>query len=306
MKSQSFSQKSGFRLFLFSLPLLILVFVFAYLPLAGWIIAFFDYHPGVKLSDSTFVGLKYFTSIVSNPIQRQEILRVMTNTLGISFLGILFSPLPAVFALFLVEIKSNAFRKTVQTLTTLPNFISWVIVYSIAWAMLSVEDGFVNRLLIAMNVIDTPINFLTATKHVWLTMTGYGIWKGLGWGAILYIASITSIDREQYEAAIVDGAGRFQSMWYITIPGILPTYFVLLLLAIANIINNGMEQYYIFMNPMNKNSIEVLDLYVYLKGLVGLNISYSTAVGILKSLISIILLFSANGLSKLVRKESIV
>ncbi len=306
IKKYSATQKSGFRLFLLAVPLLALVFVFSYLPLYGWSYAFFDYHAGMKLKDSVFVGLKFFTSIAENPVMRGEITRVLTNTFGINFIGILTSPLPIIFALFLMEIKSSKFRRLVQTLTTLPNFVSWVLVYSIAWAMLSVEDGFVNRLLIAANLIDTPVNFLTSSKHVWLTMTGYGIWKGLGWSAIMYIAAITAIDHEQYEAAYVDGAGRFQSMWHITIPGLLPTYFVLLLLQIANFMNNGMEQYYLFSNPLNKNSIEVLDLYVYLKGLVGQNISYSTAVGILKSVVSIVLLFSANGLSKLVRKESII
>lgn len=306
MKRRTVSQTAGFRLFLFSTPLLFLVFVFSYLPLLGWSFAFVDYRAGVSIFKSNFVGLKYFASIVSNPVQLAEIRRVMTNTLGISLLGLLTSPLPAVFAMFIVEIKSGVFRKVVQTLTTLPNFISWVVVYSIAWSMLSVEDGFVNRLMLSLNLADDPINFLTSTKNIWLTMTGYGLWKGLGWGAIVYIAGITSIDREQYEAATVDGAGRFQSMWYITIPGILPTYFVLLLLQIANFINSGMEQFYIFMNPMNKNSIEVLDLYVYLKGLMGRSISFSTAVGMLKSLISITLLFSANGLSKLIRKQSII
>jgi putative aldouronate transport system permease protein len=122
----------------------------------------------------------------------------------------------------------------------------------------------------------------------------------------MYIAAISSIDFEQYEAAKVDGANRFQCMWHITVPGILPTYFVLLLLTIASFISNGMEQYYLFENPMNKGSIEVLDLYVYNMGMVGQNISYSTAVGVLKSLVSVALLFFANGLSKLLRKESII
>jgi len=300
------TEKAGFRLFLFALPLLLLVFVFAYLPLYGWSYAFFDYHAGMKLKDTTFVGLKYFQSIIANPVSKAEIGRVLLNTLGMSFIGILTSPLPMVFALFLMEIKQKYARKLVQTLTTLPNFISWVLVYSIAWSMFSVQDGFLNRLLITLNIIDEPINFLANSSHIWIQMAAYGIWKGLGWSAIMYMAAIASIDPEQYEAAIVDGAGRFQCMRYITIPGMLPTYFVLLLLSIANFLNSGMEQYYLFMNPMNKNSLEVLDLYVYLKGMVGQNIAYSTAVGMLKSIISIVLLFSANGLSKLIRKESII
>lgn len=300
------AKKSGFRLFLMTVPFLVAVFVFSYLPLYGWSYAFFDYHAGMKLRDCTFVGFKFFRAMVENPISRGEILRVLQNTFGISFLNILVSPLPVIFAIFLMEMKRKRMRSLIQTLTTLPNFISWVLVYSLAWAMFSVEDGFINRLLMATHLIDTEINFLVSSEHVWVTMLAYSLWKTLGWSAIMYIAAITSIDSEQYEAAMVDGANRFQCMWHITVPGVLPTYFVLLLLTIASFINNGMEQYYLFENPMNKGSIEVLDLYVYNMGMVGQNISYSTAVGVLKSLVSVSLLFFANGLSKVIRKESII
>jgi len=306
MMGNTVAKKAGFRLFLFSVPLLIAVFVFAYLPLYGWSYAFFDYHAGMNLKDTEFVGLKFFKSMVDNPISRSEILRVLSNTFGMSFLNILVSPLPAIFALFLMEIRSKHLRNLVQTLTTLPNFVSWVIVYSIAWSMFSVEDGFMNHFLLSAGLINTPINFLASSNHVWLTMLMYSQWKTIGWTAIMYIAAITSIDTEQYEAARVDGANRFQCMWHITVPGMLPTYFVLLLLSIANFLNTGMEQYYMFSNPMNKNSIEVLDLYVYNMGMVGQNISYSTAVGVLKSFVSITLLFFANGMSKVIRKESIL
>ena len=137
-------------------------------------------------------------------------------------------------------------------------------------------------------------------------MLGYSLWKGLGWGAIIFLAAIASIDHEQYEAATVDGAGRFQKMRHVTIPGIMPTFFVLLLLSIANFINSGMEQYFIFQNPLNKDRIEVLDLYVYNQGMVGQSVSYATVVSMLKSLVSVALLFFANALSKVVRKESII
>lgn len=289
-----------------SAPFLLAVFVFSYLPLYGWSYAFFDYHVGMNLADTEFVGLKFFRMMIDNPVSRGEIVRVLQNTFAMSFLGIATSILPVIFAIFIMEIRQNRLRGMIQTFTTLPNFISWVLVYSVAWSIFSVEDGFLNRFLMSLNIIGTEINFLASSDHVWLTMLGYSIWKTLGWSAIMYIAAITSIDSEQYEAAMVDGANRLQSMWNITIPGILPTYFVLLLLSIANFINNGMDQYYVFQNPLNKSSIEVLDLYVYNMGMVGQNISYSTAVGILKSLVSVTLLFFANGLSKAVRKESII
>ena len=279
--------QGGFRLWLLSLPFLILIFLFSYLPLYGWVYALFDYKPGRALLDCKFVGLDNFTRMFADKYALEDIVRVMKNTLGMSLIGIATSGLPMMFAVFLAEIKSKHYRKAVQTLTTIPNFISWVLVYSVAYAMFSVNDGFVNRLLMDLGILDEGINFLASGKHVWLSMWLWGTWKGLGWSAIMYIAALTGIDQEQYEAAAVDGAGRMQKIWHITIPGLLPTYFVLLLLSIANLVNNGMEQYFVFQNAMNKEYIEVLDLYVYNQGMVGINYSYSTAVSILKSIVSV-------------------
>lgn len=288
------------------LPFLLAVFIFSYLPLYGWIYSFFDYKAGFKLLDCNFVGIKHFYALLSNTVLIGDILRVMSNTLAMSFLGILASPLPAIFAILLTEIQSKRSQKIFQTLTTLPNFISWILVYSVAWAMFSVGDGFLNRMLLQFGMIDQEINFMVSSGNTWFTMLAYSIWKSLGWSAIMYIAAISSIDPQLYEASVVDGANRFQRIWHITVPGLLPTYFVLLILSIANFINNGMEQYFVFQNPMNKATIEVLDLYVYNQGMLGQNISFATAVSMLKSLVSIALLFSANWLSKLVRKESIL
>lgn len=297
--------QGGFRLWLLSVPFLILIFLFSYLPLYGWIYALFDYKPGRALLGCEFVGLENFTRMFADKYAFQDIVRVLKNTLGMSLIGIVTSGLPMIFAVFLAEIKNKPYRKAVQTLTTIPNFISWVLVYSVAYAMFSVNDGFVNRLLIELGVIDEGINFLASDDHVWLSMWLWGTWKGLGWSAIMYIAALTGIDQSQYEAAAVDGAGRMQKILHITIPGLLPTYFVLLLLSIANLVNNGMEQYFVFQNAMNKEYIEVLDLYVYNQGMIGINYSYSTAVSILKSIVSVTLLFVANLGSKLTRGESI-
>lgn len=306
LKSKLFIKDPGVRLFLMSLPFLILVFVFSYMPLYGWIYAFYDYKAGFALADCKFVGFKHFLSLVDNPVLLQDVFRVMTNTFAMSFLHILTSPLPMIFAIFLCEMRSKRIKQWVQTLTTLPNFISWVLMYAVMWSMFSVGDGFVNRLLLSSGIIDTPINFLASKDHVWLKMLGYSTWKSLGWGAIIYLAAIASIDQALYEAATVDGAGKFQRIWHITVPGLLPTFFVLLLLTIANLINNGMEQYFVFQNAMNKSSIEVLDLYVYNKGMAGSSISLATAVSMLKSVVSVALLFVANRLSKIVRGESIL
>lgn len=298
--------KNKYKLFLMALPFTLLIFIFSYLPLHGWIYAFFNWSPGFPLTRERFVGLQWFTSIFANPAQTAEVLRVMRNTAAMSLLGIATSALPAVFAIFLLEIKAARLRKWIQVLTTLPNFISWVLVFSFAFSLFSADGGLVNRILVQMGFIDKGINFLASDSHTWLKMCMWGVWKGLGWGAVMYLAAITGIDQGLYEAARVDGAGRFRMIWNITVPGILPTYFVLLLLSIANFINNGLEQYFVFQNAFNRDHIEVLDLYVYNIGMLGSNFSFATAVSMLKSIISIFLLLVANGLSRLVRGEAII
>ena len=278
----------------------------SYLPVYGWIYSFYNYKPGMKLADSTFIGLKNFAMMVSDPFSRSNVLRVLRNTAGISLLGILFSPLSMTLAILLNEVRARSYKKAVQSLTTIPYFIGWVLVYALAFSMLSTNDGFINRLLVSTGVLTDPVNFLASSSHVWLTMVLYGVWKGLGWGAIMYLAAISGISGELYEAARVDGAGRFKCIRYITVPGLMPTFFVLLLLSFANFLNLGMDQYYVFQNAMNKNSIEVVDLYVYNQGIASVNYSFSTAVSMLKSIISIILLFGANYISKIARGQSIV
>ncbi|MDF2987890.1 MAG: transporter periplasmic subunit [Eubacterium sp.] len=295
-----------YKLFLMALPFLVLTFIFSYMPLYGWIYSFFDFRPGIPLKESEFVGLQWFTSMVSNPTQVAEVLRVLKNTIAMSTLGIITSVLPVMFAIFLVEIKTEWFKKVVQILTTLPNFISWVLVYSVAFTLFSTDGGLINRLLMQFGFVDRGINFLASDSHTWLSMILWSTWKGLGWGAIMYLAAIAGIGQELYEAAKVDGAGRFRMIWHITVPGIMSTYFVILLLSIANFINNGMEQYYVFQNQVNKDHIEVLDLYVYNIGMLGTNFSLATAVSMLKSIVSVFLLFIANRMSKLFRGESII
>ena len=305
-KDEEYALEPKYRLFLMILPFLVLIVLFAYLPLAGWRYAFFDYTPGIDLSMDDFVGFKWFRFLVGNPAQRAQIVRVLTNTFALSGIGIATSWLPMVFAIFLSEMRSTKFKRTVQTLTTIPNYISWVLVYGIAFAIFSTE-GFFNWMLSGFGLIDNPGNHLMSGANIWLKMWAWGTWKGLGWGAIIYIASISSIDPQLYEAAMVDGAGRFKRMWHITVPGLMPTFFVLLLLGISNVLSNGLDQYLVFENHANRSTIEILDLYIYNLGLAGSgNIPLSTLIGMLKSLISVVLLFSANRLSKLVRGETII
>ncbi|AIQ29065.1 ABC transporter permease [Paenibacillus sp. FSL P4-0081] len=304
MRSQSIRSNS-FRKFLYISPFMVLLAVFAYYPLYGWVYAFFDYTPPIPLSQSPFVGLKWFHSLVENQVKVDQLLQVIKNTFGISGLGILFSWLPMIFAIFLTEIKAVRFRKFIQTVTTLPNFISWVLVYSLAFSMFS-SEGMVNGFLHMTGLSDSPVLFLQSSDHVWLTMWFWATWKTLGWSAILYIAAIMGIDESLYEAAYVDGATRMQVIRHVVLPSMMPTYFVLLMLQIASFLNNGLEQYFVFQNAFNKDSIQVLDLYVYNLAMGGGSYSVSVAISMLKSLISVVLLFSVNGLSKLLRGEGIV
>ncbi len=287
------------------MPFMILIAVFAYYPLYGWIYAFYDFRPPKSLSDCEFVGLQWFASLIENDVKRDQIIGVLKNTFAMSGLGILTSWLPLIFAIFLSEIKCSWYKKLVQTLTTIPNFISWVLVYSLAFSIFS-SSGMLNTFLIKLGAISTPIMFLQSDNHTWLSMWLWGTWKSVGWSAIMYIAAIAGIDQELYEAAKVDGAKRFQIMRHITIPSLMPTYFILLMLSIANFLNNGMDQYYVFQNAFNSKHIQVLDLFVYNVGLGSGGYSLATAISVLKSLVSVTLLFVVNGLSKLIRGESMI
>ncbi|HEY8421663.1 MAG TPA: ABC transporter permease subunit, partial [Thermoclostridium sp.] len=193
----------------------------------------------------------------------------------------------------------------VQTVTTLPNFISWVLVYSIAFSVLS-STGAVNSILMELGLIDTPKLFLQSSEHVWFRMWLWLTWKNAGWAAIMYIAALSGIDEEMNEAARIDGASKLQIIWHITLPSLLPTYFVLVMLNLANFLSNGMEQFYVFQNSFNKEYIQVLDLYVYNTAMGNGGYSLSVAISILKSIVSLILLCVTNAFSKLVRGEGFI
>ena len=225
--------------FLYILPFIVLVAVFSYYPLYGWIYAFFDYKPPFPLTMDKFVGFKWFISMVDNSTKVNQLLKVLRNTFAISGLSLMFSWFPMVFAIFLNEIKSRPYRKFVQTVTTLPNFISWVLVYSIAFSILN-STGAVNSILMSLGLIETPKMFLQSSEHVWFRMWLWLTWKNAGWAAFMYIAALTGIDEEMNEAARIDGASRIQIIWHITLPSLLPTYFVLVLLDLANFLSNGM------------------------------------------------------------------
>ena len=290
----------GIKYLLLAVPFLIYVFAFSYVPLVGWIYSVFDYKIGQKFLDfgsMVFVGLGNFQKLFT---ERSEVLRVLRNTLALSALGLLATPVPVVFAIMFNEIKNSKFKKIVQTATTLPNFISWIIVYGVAFAFFSV-NGFVSVLMQKIGIQPPVMGILGDVDHTWVLQWILGIWKSFGWSAIIYIAAITGIDSELYDAAKVDGANKIQSILHITIPGIMPTYVVMFLLAVSNILSNGFDQYF-----MLADKIEVLDYYVYKVGFYINDYSYSITLGMLKSILGIVLLFTANALSKKIRGESIV
>ena len=295
----------GIKYLLLAVPFLIYVFAFSYVPLVGWIYSVFDYKIGQKFLDfgsMVFVGLGNFQKLFT---ERSEVLRVLRNTLALSALGLLATPVPVVFAIMFNEIKNSKFKKIVQTATTLPNFISWIIVYGVAFAFFSV-NGFVSVLMQKIGIQPPVMGILGDVDHTWVLQWILGIWKSFGWSAIIYIAAITGIDSELYDAAKVDGANKIQSILHITIPGIMPTYVVMFLLAVSNILSNGFDQYFMFYNPMVADKIEVLDYYVYKVGFYINDYSYSITLGMLKSILGIVLLFTANASSQKIRGESIV
>ena len=297
-------QWNRFKLFLYVMPGIAILFLFHYAPLWGWIFAFFQYKPGIPLMRSKFVGWENFYALFGNPVMRRNLFMALENTFGIHLLGYLFTPLPMLFAVFLSEIRSKRYQKFTQTITTLPHFISWVIVFSLATTLFS-TNGLVNNILMELGSVEKPIPFLTTDKHVWITQVLWQQWKETGWHAIVYFASIAGIDIQLYEAAMVDGAGRMRRIWNITLPQLIPTYFVLLIMSIGNFLNTGVDQFLVFGNSLNKEFIQVLDLYVYNLGIGSGQISYSIAVGMMKSVVALVLFSIANIASKKIRGESV-
>ncbi|HIS93777.1 MAG TPA: sugar ABC transporter permease [Candidatus Alectryocaccomicrobium excrementavium] len=294
-------RKKKMQLLFMALPLMALVILFNYVPLFGWIYSLFDYRPGISLWKCDFVGLEYFKLFLTD---KYDMYRVMKNTIVFALIGYLVSPLPMLFAILLNEVKCAPYKKVVQTISTMPNFVSWVIVYSLMFTIFS-TDGLLNEILMNMGLIERPTNVLADASAVYWFQTLLGQWKNLGWSSIVYLAAISGIDQEMYEAASIDGANRLQSTWHITIPSLMPTYIVLLLLSIGNFVSVGFDQYFVFKNNVTSVNIEVLDVYVYRIGLMNADYSYGVAIGIMKSVVSITLLFIANFISKKVRGNSI-
>lgn len=290
-------------LYLMSMPFVIWVVVFNYLPLWGWTMAFQNYKPARSFGEQKWVGFDQFVELFSD----ERFYLVLRNTLAMSLMGLVVGfVIPVIFALLLNELRGMMYKKVIQTVSYLPHFVSWVVVAGIITKLLSTEGGAVNQLLMLLHIIDEPIQFMAKGNLFWYIVTASDVWKETGWNTIIYLAAITGIDLELYEASRVDGANRFKQMWHITIPGIRSTISVLLIMSIGHLISNGFEKQFLLGNSLTTDYAEVLDLYALNYGLNMGRFSYGTAIGMFNSVVSVILLFTANGIFKKVTKESIM
>lgn len=273
--------------------------IFYYLPLGGWIMAFQNYKPKDGLFGSEFVGLEKFRFLFSD----ETFLKVIRNTLAMGVLNLVCTFVMAiVFAILLNEIRSKIGKKTVQTISYLPHFLSWIIVTGILHDALS-SGGIINELLVNLHIIDSPVNFFANPSYFWWIVAFANVWKETGWNAIVYLAAITAIDPCLYEAAAIDGAGRWAKIKHITLPGIRPTIMILLLMNIGNVLNAGFEVQYLLGNGLIKSVSDTIDIYVLTWGISQNDYALGTAAGIFKSFVSIVLIVIANQIAKKTGEE---
>ena len=275
--------------------------IFNYIPMYGIVIAFKEYNIIHSISDAPWVGLEHFKAFFDD----ENLLSVIRNTLGISLIKLFIGfPLPILFALFLNEIRSTQFKRWVQTISYLPHFLSWVILGGILATWLA-DVGIINNLLMALHIIKEPITFLAEPNYFWGIVISSDLWKELGWSAIIYLAAISGVSPDLYEAATIDGAGRFQKMRYVTLPGITSTITILFILAVSGVLNSNFDQILVLRNSLNDSASNVIDIYVYQTGLLSGRYSYAAAVGLIKSIIALILLLIANTVTKKINNTSL-
>lgn len=268
--------------------------IFCYLPLGGWVMAFQDYKPKDGLFGSAFVGLEKFQRLFSD----ETFLNVIRNTLAMGIMNLVFTFVTAIaFAILLNEVHSKWGKKSVQTISYLPHFLSWIVVTGILHDVLS-GTGIVNELLMNLGILDQPLNFFAHPKFFWWIVAFANVWKETGWNAIIYLSAITAIDPSLYEAAAIDGAGRWAKIKNIILPGIKPTIMILLLMNVGNVLNAGFEVQYLLGNGLVQNVSQTIDIYVLKWGISQGDYAIGTAAGIFKSLVSIILILVANQIAK--------
>ncbi|HOJ80016.1 MAG TPA: ABC transporter permease subunit [Clostridiales bacterium] len=309
-KQTFFSQaKKQKELVLITIPYIIYFFIFNYLPLWGLTMAFQNYKPYRTFWEQEWVGFKHFQKLFSDP----HFYRVLRNTLAMSFINLVLGFVTAIaFALLLNEIPKQlyGFKRVVQTISYMPHFLSWIIVCGLVSNILSMDDGIINNLLLATGLVKEKIHFLGKPEYFWWIVGFTNVWKSMGWNSIIYLAAITSIDPCLYEAAAIDGYGRFGRMWHITLPGIKSTIIILLIMNAGWILNAGFEiQYILGSNGLVLDVSETIDIYVLKKGFAGTagsGFAFGTAAGMFKTVCSAAILITCNKISSWLGEERLV
>lgn len=287
--------RSQKQLMFMSLPIVAYILVFSYYPIWGWVMAFQNYSPAKKFSQQEWVGLKHFKFLLTD----DAFLNVLRNTIAMSLINMILGFVTAiVFAILLNEIKHKLYKRTIQTISYLPHFLSWIIVTGIVASSLSVDGGIVNVVLMKLGFIKEPIMWLSVPEYFWGIVGASHVWKEVGWNAIIYLAAITSIDPSLYEAAEIDGANRYKKMLYVTLPGIKSIVIILLIMNMGWILEAGFEVQYLLGNGVVVDWSQTIDIFVLKYGLQIGNYSLATAAGIFKTVVSITLIFAANSISK--------
>lgn len=288
--------------YLMLIPLFLFLVIFCYLPMGGTVMAFQDFRPARGFFKSDWVGLENFIDVFSDKMFWGR----LKNTVIISVLKILFTaPAPVILALMLNEVRNKTFKRTIQTIVYMPRFISWVVVVSILSALLDVQGGPINTILMNLGIIDKPILFMGEKKYFRALLVATEVWKTVGWSSIIYLSALTAISPTYYEAADLDGASRFQKIRYITLPMLKPTFIILLILSMGSILSAGFDQIYVMCNSAVMDVGDIIDTYVYRRGLAEQNYSYAAAVGLFKSVVSVILVGGANWLARKTDNESL-
>ena len=292
-------RRMNWQIFIMAMAGVAFLFVFSYIPMIGILIGFkdLDYTLNVMkdLQTKPFVGLENFIKFV----QDAQFKNVMMNTICLNVLELVITfPIPILFALLLNELRSSKFRRVVQTCTYFPYFISWVVYGGIVLAFLSSDGGFINNILLQLGLIDNSITFMSNPDYFYVIVIVSSAIKGTGWGSVIYVAAITGVDPQIYEAARIDGANRLQMARSVTLPSIASTITVLLLLAISGLLNSGFDRIYMLQNPLNLSRSEVLDTYIYKIGISQRRFSFTTAVGVFKSIVAVVLLTGGHLISK--------
>ena len=303
-KKKGFFKTLGgqWQLMLMSVPMFLYVLLFNYAPMWGWLTAFQDYTPKKGLSGSPWVGLANFQWLFS----RADFIRSIRNTLAMSIINLVFSTVSAIrLAVLLHEVRNKAFKRKVQTVTYLPHFLSMVIVVGMAQNIFA-SNGTVNDVLMSLGLIKEPVFWLGEEKRFWWLAGVINVWKEVGWGTIIYISAMTSIDPCLYEAAAIDGAGRFQRILHVTLPGIKSTFMILLIMNIGHLMEAGFEMQYLMGNSLVENYSETIDVFVMRYGISKQKYSYATAAGMFKSVVAIILLFGANAIAKALDEDTLI